>query len=371
MHHRCDVLPGSLLLCATRPHSATVSLNMSPTFSAFVSPALPSLYRHRCRVTANSSRPRWRAATDWYKLLDVPSDADASAIKRAYRRAALQNHPDVSKAANAKERFLRIQEAYAVLSDPSKRATYDRSRRTGGGFDSSVWSGGNAGGGFNVGEFSKKWRERNPMPEDLNDSLGSIFGDLFKGVTGAVGGGGGIMEDFVEFLERGLVGEQDGLRQVLKSRDEDVLRAEVEDSRFVLGQLRTRRDRLEEEGRSLTARAEDWNRRAERAGRDYMTRDAARTRERELRTEGGRLEGRARKTTELIEKQENRLKKIESRLEEVSREGRAARNVNASWEGRNEKGNGNAAGGGVRKAGKSEREIIEEELEKMKKELGL
>lgn len=344
---------------------------MFPIFSAFVSPTFPSLCRYRSKVFLNSHRPRWRASTDWYKLLDVSPDADASVIKRAYRRAALQNHPDVSRASNAKERFLRIQEAYAVLSDPTKRAAYDRSRRTGGGFDSSVWSGGGVGAGFNASEFSKRWRERNPMPEDLNDSLSAILGDLFRGVRGAVEGGGGVMEDFVEFLENGLVGEQDGLRQVLKSRDEDVLKAEMEDSRFVLTQLRTRRDRLEEEWRSLTERAEEWSRRAERAGRDYMTRDAARGRERELRVEGERLKGRARKTAELIVKQENRLKKIEDRLEEVRREGRATGNVNASWDSGEEKGNGNATGGGMRKAGKSEREIIEEELEKMKKELGL
>lgn len=299
----------------------------------------------------------------------MPPEADAPAIKRAYRRAALKNHPDVSKASNAKERFLRIQEAYAVLSDSTKRAAYDRSRRAGGGFDASVWTGAGVGDIFNASEFSKRWRERNPMPEDLNDNLGSILSDLFKGVQGVVGEGGGVMEDFVEFLERGLGGEEDGLRQVLRSRDEDVLKAEMEDSRFVLQQLKMRRDRLEEEGRSLKERAEEWERRASRAGRDYMTRDAAREREKELRAEGGRLERRARKTNELIAKQEGRLKKINQRLEEVQRQQKAAKNVNMSREGGMAGGNGNATGG--RKGGRSNREAIEEELERMKKELGL
>lgn len=65
--------------------------------------------------------------SDYYDLLGVPRDADAAAIKSAYRKAALANHPDRNPGdPQAEERFKAIAEAYAVLSDPDKRARYDR-----------------------------------------------------------------------------------------------------------------------------------------------------------------------------------------------------------------------------------------------------
>ena len=63
---------------------------------------------------------------DYYDVLGVPRDADPDAIKRAYRRLAKQYHPDANKAPDAEARFKEINEAYEVLSDPQKRATYDR-----------------------------------------------------------------------------------------------------------------------------------------------------------------------------------------------------------------------------------------------------
>ncbi len=63
---------------------------------------------------------------DYYAIIEVPRDASQEDIKRAYRRLARKYHPDVSKEAGAEERFKELQEAYAVLKDPSKRAAYDR-----------------------------------------------------------------------------------------------------------------------------------------------------------------------------------------------------------------------------------------------------
>jgi molecular chaperone DnaJ len=62
---------------------------------------------------------------DYYEVLDVPRAADAAAIKDAFRRLAMQYHPDRNKERGAEERFKEIAEAYAVLSDPKKRADYD------------------------------------------------------------------------------------------------------------------------------------------------------------------------------------------------------------------------------------------------------
>jgi curved DNA-binding protein len=62
---------------------------------------------------------------DYYKVMGVGRDASQDDIKRAYRKLARKYHPDVSKEADAEARFKEIGEAYAVLRDPEKRASYD------------------------------------------------------------------------------------------------------------------------------------------------------------------------------------------------------------------------------------------------------
>jgi curved DNA-binding protein len=62
---------------------------------------------------------------DYYQTLEVPRDASADQIKKAFRRLARKYHPDVSKEPNAELRMKEINEANAVLSDPEKRAAYD------------------------------------------------------------------------------------------------------------------------------------------------------------------------------------------------------------------------------------------------------
>ncbi|MDH3590604.1 MAG: DnaJ domain-containing protein, partial [Planctomycetota bacterium] len=106
------------------------------------------------------------AKHDYYEVLDVPRDADASTIKKAYRREALRWHPDKNPGdAEAEERFKAAAEAYAVLSDAEKRARYDRFGHAG--------LGGGAGfEGFDPSAFA-----------DFHDILGDFFGlgDLFGG----------------------------------------------------------------------------------------------------------------------------------------------------------------------------------------------
>ncbi|MGQ9586500.1 MAG: molecular chaperone DnaJ [Anaerolineae bacterium] len=68
---------------------------------------------------------------DYYEVLGVPRNASEQEIKKAYRRLARQYHPDVNKEADSEARFKEINEAYQVLSDPEKRATYDRFGRAG------------------------------------------------------------------------------------------------------------------------------------------------------------------------------------------------------------------------------------------------
>lgn len=63
---------------------------------------------------------------DYYEVLGVPRGADETALKAAYRQLARQHHPDVNKDPGSEERLKEINEAYSVLSDPEKRAAYDR-----------------------------------------------------------------------------------------------------------------------------------------------------------------------------------------------------------------------------------------------------
>lgn len=121
---------------------------------------------------------------DFYKILGVARDADAGAIKKAYRRLARKYHPDVSKAADAEERFKELQQAYDVLSDPEKRQAYDRFGEH--------WKAGMeqgeaaAGGGYGPGPGGF-YRQEDINPEDLEgfeDFINSIFGE-----RGSRGGG--------------------------------------------------------------------------------------------------------------------------------------------------------------------------------------
>jgi molecular chaperone DnaJ len=107
---------------------------------------------------------------DYYEILGVGRDADATALKSAYRKLALQHHPDRNpEDPGAAERFKEASEAYAVLSDPDKRARYDRLGHAG-------LSGtpGFGAGGFDFSMF------------DLSDLLGEFFG--FSGLSQGRGG---------------------------------------------------------------------------------------------------------------------------------------------------------------------------------------
>src|ERR1700736_1865172 len=66
------------------------------------------------------------AFRDYYETLGVSRDASPEEIRRAYRKLARENHPDVNKDPRAEDRFKEVSEAYEVLRDPEKRERYDR-----------------------------------------------------------------------------------------------------------------------------------------------------------------------------------------------------------------------------------------------------
>ncbi|HET9227018.1 MAG TPA: DnaJ domain-containing protein, partial [Thermoanaerobaculia bacterium] len=85
--------------------------------------------------------------SDFYDLLGVPRDCSEAEIKKAYRKLAMEYHPDRNPSAGAEAKFKEITEAYEVLRDPQKRAAYDRYGKAG--------VGGQGGFGFHHVDLSE------------------------------------------------------------------------------------------------------------------------------------------------------------------------------------------------------------------------
>jgi curved DNA-binding protein len=113
---------------------------------------------------------------DYYQILGVDRDVSADELKKAYRRLARKYHPDVSKQADAEEKFKEVQEAYEVLKDPEKRAAYDQ-----------------------LGHDWKAGQEFRPPPDwsssfhfgDGGDFGAGGFSDFFESLFGGLHGAGG------------------------------------------------------------------------------------------------------------------------------------------------------------------------------------
>ncbi|MEY4617452.1 MAG: hypothetical protein RJB66_2412 [Pseudomonadota bacterium] len=124
------------------------------------------------------------AKQDYYSLLGISRNATAEEIKKAYRRLAMQYHPDKNQGNKAaEEKFKEISEAYEVLSNDQKRAGYDRFGHAGAqGFGGGPGAGGNPFGGGGFGGFGGS-----AAGDPFQDIFGDVFGDLFN--QGRGGGG--------------------------------------------------------------------------------------------------------------------------------------------------------------------------------------
>ncbi|MGC4018899.1 MAG: J domain-containing protein [Muricomes sp.] len=120
---------------------------------------------------------------DYYDILEIRKNADASAIKKAYRKLAKKYHPDTNAGnAEAEQKFKEVSEAYAVLSDPEKKKMYDQ-------FGHAAFEpGANAGNAYGREAYGKQaytgggngWREYHFEGGDMDDMFGDMFGDIFR-----------------------------------------------------------------------------------------------------------------------------------------------------------------------------------------------
>jgi DnaJ-class molecular chaperone len=122
---------------------------------------------------------------DPYATLGLAKDASADAIRKAYRKLAKQHHPDLNPGdAQAEERFKAISAAHALLSDPEKRAQFDRGEIDASGEPSRAWRSyrdhaeGTAGRRYSRASSAEGWDA---------DDLGDLFGSMFGGGRSAGG----------------------------------------------------------------------------------------------------------------------------------------------------------------------------------------
>ncbi len=127
------------------------------------------------------SEKHMAAKRDYYETLGVSKSATAEDLKKAFRKLAVQYHPDKNQGNKAaEEKFKEITEAYEVLSNTEKRSAYDRFGHAG---VSGMGAGGPGSGGFGDGGFEF-------TGGSFNDIFGDIFGEMFGGGGGKRGGSG-------------------------------------------------------------------------------------------------------------------------------------------------------------------------------------
>ncbi|HSD98712.1 MAG TPA: J domain-containing protein [Patescibacteria group bacterium] len=130
------------------------------------------------------------AESDYYKILGVSKSASAQEIKSAYRKLALQYHPDRNKTKEAETKFKEVTKAYEILSDAQKKQTYDQ-------FGAQAFEQGGAGGG-------NPFAGGNPFSGGFGGQGGPF---TYTYTTGGDGGFGGGFNDPFEIFEQFFGGQ--------------------------------------------------------------------------------------------------------------------------------------------------------------------
>ncbi|KAL7527323.1 hypothetical protein ACHAXR_001896, partial [Thalassiosira sp. AJA248-18] len=215
---------------------------------------------------------------DPFLLLGLDSrnpTTDSKEIKRAYRKRAMQYHPDVilgpdstgKERDEASKNFARINAAYEMLTGGGKgsvgagSSTADGAKSSSGGYNyqpphrrTSSYSGKST----NWEDFMPNYDEEDSKYDAEGDSIGAIFSDILTGAAGyaagaAGSGGGGVMGDLIDFLERNVDGFESGydddksLSQLLVYGTFDEVASEMDETDILVTSLETKLSTVENE----------------------------------------------------------------------------------------------------------------------------
>ncbi len=153
---------------------------------------------------------------DYYKILGVDRKAGEDEIRKAYRKLAMQYHPDRNpNDKQAEERFKEINEAYQVLSDSKKRMHYDRL-----GSDYSTWQRRGAPGDFDWGQYGGFPSGTRVDVDDMDEMFGGGFSEFFRTIFG-IGNAPTRMQGYQQELVISLEEAYKGTTRLLQSNGKD------------------------------------------------------------------------------------------------------------------------------------------------------
>lgn len=171
-------------------------------------------------TTSSTTKTPDLSSTDPFQILGIDPTADSQAIKRAYKKLAFQYHPDMVTTKDstseqkrmASDQFAKINAAYEALSGKTGRGNSSSGTRTNTNYNqpNAYTPPHRRTGTTSSSSSSSDWRDYipyNTVEEDQKydaggDSFGAIFSDLFASASSRAAGSGGVVRDFIEFLEQ-------------------------------------------------------------------------------------------------------------------------------------------------------------------------
>jgi hypothetical protein len=243
------------------------------------------LHLHASSSSSNNKTkpPPLPTTDDPFILLGLDATTDAKAIKSAYRKRAMQYHPDVilntdsspTERDVASKDFARINAAYEMITGGDTKVsngasgaatsssggdyTYQPPHRRQSGYSSSTTSPNNGGKSINWEDFMPKYDEEDAKYDSGGDTFGSIFSDLLSGAAGyaagaVVGRGGGVIGDLIDFLERNVGGFESGsydddtsLSQLLSVGTFEEVASEMDEVDILVSSLETKMNTVQNE----------------------------------------------------------------------------------------------------------------------------